>query len=135
MEKPLKVDHIGIAVRSIKDVLKIYESLGLKVERIEEVKEEKVIIAMIRVGETRLELLEPLNEECTVAKFIEKRGEGLHHIAFSYGEIRETGRELSSRGLKLVYEEPKVIPGKREINFIHPGATHGVLLEIVKNYS
>ncbi|MEM0118554.1 MAG: methylmalonyl-CoA epimerase [Conexivisphaerales archaeon] len=127
-----KLDHIGIAVRNVDVASKTYALLGFPLISKEEVPEEGVKIAMLKAGETRIELLEPLNSNSVIAKFLEKRGEGIHHIAFLYDDVKSAGRQASARGFHLIYSEPRLIPGRREINFIHPGSTHGVLFELVK---
>jgi methylmalonyl-CoA/ethylmalonyl-CoA epimerase len=131
---PKKIDHIGIAVKNIEVASKTYALLGFPVISKEEVPEEGVKIAMLKIGESKIELLEPLNSNSTIARFIEKRGEGIHHIAFLYDDAKSAGEIASQRGFKLIYPEPKIIPGKREINFIHPDSTHGVLFELVKMF-
>ncbi|MEM3684435.1 MAG: methylmalonyl-CoA epimerase [Conexivisphaerales archaeon] len=131
---PKRLDHIGIAVRNVDVASKTYALLGFSLMSKEEVPEEGVKIAMLNAGETRIELLEPLNSNSVIAKFLEKRGEGIHHIAFLYDDVKAAGRQASTRGFHLVYTEPKLIPKRREINFIHPGSTHGVLFELVRRF-
>jgi len=130
--KPKKIDHIGIAVRNIDVASKTYALLGFPVINKEEVPEEGVKIAMLKVGESKIELLEPIDSSSSIAKFLEKRGEGIHHIAFLYDDAKSAGKMASARGFRLIYPEPKLVSGKREINFIHPESTHGVLFEFVK---
>jgi methylmalonyl-CoA epimerase len=133
MVKPVRIDHIGIAVRSLDEAIAVYkEVLDLELISVEDVKEEKVRIAMLRIGETRIELLEPLTRDSVIYRFLQKRGPGIHHIAFEYEDAREASTNLKKKGLKLVYPEVEVISGLREVNFIHPESTGGVLLEIVK---
>jgi methylmalonyl-CoA epimerase len=132
---PKKVDHIGIAVRSVDEACAFYrDTLGLRLIKKETVEEEKVRIAMFKVGETYVELLEPTSPESSVAKFIEKRGEGIHHLAFGYDDVKEAQEFCKMRGAVLVHPEPEDLKGDRVVNFIHPKSTHGVLLELVKRY-
>ncbi len=127
----IKVDHIGIAVKSISEALKLYEeSLGIKCEGIEEVPEQKVKTAFLPIGDTEIELLESTAPDGPVAKFIEKRGEGLHHIALRVENIEEALEELKKKGIRLIDEKPRKGAGGARIAFLHPKATGGVLLEI-----
>ncbi len=132
---PKKVDHIGIAVRNLDEAVAFYqETLGLPLVKREEVAEEKVRIAMFKAGETYVELLEPTSPESSVAKFIEKRGEGIHHMALGYDDVLKAQEHCKSKGAILVRPEPEDLKGDRVVNFIHPKSTHGVLLELVKRY-
>jgi methylmalonyl-CoA epimerase len=131
-----KVDHIGIAVRSLEDSLDLYTRiLGLELVGVEEVAQEGVRIAMLRLGEVHIELLEPIDPGGTVARFVEKRGPGIHHIAFSCGDVEAAGEELKNHGLQLVYPRAEEIRGLRVVNFIHPRSSSGVLLELVRRLS
>jgi len=126
-----KIDHIGIAVRKIEDSLPLYRDLlGLKNIRIEKVPEQKVRVAMIRVGEVKIELLEALGADSPVAKFIEKRGEGIHHIALSTDNVREALKKLSADGVQLVNQQPTRRGNEYEVAFIHPSSTGKVLIEL-----
>ena len=128
-----KIEHIGIAVKSIEESLTYYEDiLGLKCYAIEEVKEQKVKTAFLKIGETKLELLEATSNDSPIAKFIEKRGEGIHHIAFDTNEIKETLNELKNKGIRLIDETPRKGAEGLEIAFLHPKSTGGVLTEICK---
>jgi len=132
---PTKVDHVGIAVRSVDEACKFYEeTLGLKLVKKETVEEEKVRIAMFKVGESYVELLEPLSADSTIARFIEKRGEGIHHMALGYDDVKEAHDFCKMKGAFMVYPEPEDLKGDRIVDFVHPKSTHGVLLEIVKRY-
>ncbi len=133
MVKILKIDHLGIAVKNLDEAVKLYKDiLGLELVKVEEVPEEKVRIAMFKVGESYIELLEGTSPESAISKFIEKRGEGIHHIALRVDNIREAVKELKNK-VKLVYEEPRTVAkGERTITFIHPKSAHGVLLELVE---
>ncbi|PCN50992.1 methylmalonyl-CoA epimerase [Candidatus Geothermarchaeota archaeon ex4572_27] len=127
-----RVDHIGIAVRDVRKAIDVYrDKLGLKLVKIEEVEAEKVRIAMFKVGETYIELLEPTSPDSALAKFLEKRGEGVHHIALRVDDINKAVEDLRSRGMEFTYEKPRELHD-RKIIFIHPKHVHGVLLELVE---
>jgi methylmalonyl-CoA/ethylmalonyl-CoA epimerase len=126
-----KVDHIGIAVKSIEDSLPYYtETLGLKLLHIEEVLSEKVRVAFIDSGNVKLELLQPIDESSAVHSFIEKKGEGIHHVAFGVTNIQERLNELKEKGVRLIQETPKVGAGGAQVAFIHPKSSGGVLYEL-----
>lgn len=126
-----KVDHIGIAVKSIEETLKFYEgALGIKCTGKEVVEDQKVVTAFLPVGDTEVELLESTSNDGTIAKYIEKKGEGLHHIAFRVDDIEKTLEELKAQGFRLIDEKPRLGAGGAKIAFIHPKATNGVLIEI-----
>ncbi len=129
--KVIKIDHIGIAVKSIDEARKLYESiLGLKYEGSETVEEQKVTTAFFPIGDTEIELLESTDPEGPIAKFIEKRGEGIQHIAFRVENIEEALEELKKQGIKLIDEKPRIGAGGAKIAFLHPKATGGVLIEL-----
>jgi methylmalonyl-CoA/ethylmalonyl-CoA epimerase len=126
-----KVSHIGIAVKNISEALKIYrDQLNLKFEGEEEVPSQGVKIAFLRVNETRIELLEPLSENSPVARFLAKRGEGVHHIALETDNIEEDFQRLKGKGLVFVDEKPRTSERGVKIAFLHPKSTKGVLLEL-----
>lgn len=126
-----QIDHIGIAVRSISEALKPYtEVLGLHLEGIEEVPEQKVKTAFLVVGESHLELLESTDPEGPIAKFIETRGEGIQHIALRVPDIDAAIRRCQEAGLRLLNETPRIGAGGAKIVFVHPKSTGGVLLEL-----
>ena len=126
-----KISHIGIAVKDLDEAVRFYrEALHLEVEGIEEVKDQKVKIAFIPVGESRIELLESTDPEGPIAKFITKRGEGIHHLAFEVEGIEEALQELKGSGVRLVDEKPRIGAHKAKIAFLHPRSTRGVLLEL-----
>jgi len=128
------VDHIAVAVKSIDDALKLYRDvLEFKLVKIEDVEEEKVRIAMFKIGETFIELLEPKTHDGVVAKFISERGEGVHHIALRVENIDNALREIAGRGLRVVYSNSRSLKDRR-INFIHPRDTHGVMIELVERF-
>lgn len=125
----MKLDHIGIAVKSI-DAARIYQDLGLKIDHVEDVRTQGVKTAFIAVGDTNLELLEPLSSDSPVAKFIEKRGEGIHHICFRVTDIESHLERLRQQGYRLINEAP--VPGAHgcRVAFLHPAAGNGVLIEL-----
>ena len=124
-----KLDHIGIAVKSL-DAARIYESLGLIVEHVETVETQKVKTAFLSVGDANLELLEPSSPDSPIAKFIEKRGEGIHHICLRVDDIEAQLERLKAEGYRLVNEAP--VPGAHgcRVAFLHPSAGNGVLIEL-----
>jgi len=130
----VRIDHIGIAVKNLDEAVKFYKDvLGLELEDIEEVPEENVRVAMFRVGETYIELLQGITQDSAISKFIEKRGEGIHHIAIRVDDVDRSTEVLKSRGAVLVYDKARLVSkGSRKINFVHPKSTGGVLLELVE---
>ena len=126
--KPV-LDHIGIAVRSI-DAARIYEALGLTIDHVETVETQGVRTAFLSVGDAKLELLEPTGPESSVAKFIEKRGEGIHHICLRVDNIEEHLARLKEAGFRLINDAP--VPGAHgcRVAFLHPAAGNGVLIEL-----
>jgi methylmalonyl-CoA epimerase len=126
------IDHLGIAVKSLAAAKAIYERLGLNVSAEETVEHEKVRLVMVPVGESRLELLEPTSEDSTIAKFIAKRGEGLHHVCMKVPDLRAAVEHLKKDGVKLVSEEIKTGAGGHQYVFVHPSSAGGVLLELVQ---
>jgi methylmalonyl-CoA/ethylmalonyl-CoA epimerase len=129
----MKLEHLGIATRAIDEALEFWrDALGLEVGPVEEVAEQKVRVAMLPLGESRVELLEPTSEDSPVAKFLEKRGPGIHHIAVRVPDIRATLMSLKERGARLIDETPRVGAGGCLVAFIHPSTTGGVLLELVE---
>ncbi len=126
-----KIEHIGIAVKNIEQSRKFYEEvLGLKCYAIEEVSDQKVKTAFFKVGQTKIELLEPTSEDSPVAKFIEKRGEGLHHIAFAVEDTTEALNDAVKKGIRLIDKTPRKGAEGLSIAFLHPKSTNGVLFEI-----
>ena len=124
-----KLDHIGIAVRSL-EAAKIYEDLGLSVQHVESVETQKVKTAFLSVGDSNLELLEPTSPDSPIAKFIEKRGEGIHHICLRVDDIEAHLERLKAAGYRLINEHP--VPGAHgcRVAFLHPAAGNGVLIEL-----
>jgi methylmalonyl-CoA/ethylmalonyl-CoA epimerase len=125
-----RVDHIGIAVRSLQESVPLYRAIGLQPSGVEEIPSEMVRVTLFAVGETRIELLEPTTPESPIARFIAKRGEGLHHICLEVEDIRVTMAELSAQGFRLLSEEPKAGANARQVCFIHPKSAGGVLIEL-----
>jgi len=129
-----KIDHLGIAVKSLASAKTIYEKLGLHIMPEEIVPQEKVRVAMVPVGESRVELLEPTSEDSTIAKFIAKRGEGLHHVCMRVPDLPAIVAKLKGDGVRLVSEEIKTGAGGHRYVFVHPASTGGVLLELVEGH-
>lgn len=126
-----KIDHLGIAVHSIAQARLFYENvLGLTCERIEEVESQKVRTAFFSVGDTHIELLEPTDPDSPVAKFLNKNGEGIHHIGYASDTLEQELEKARENGCKLINEEPVPGAGGKRIAFLHPKSTHGVLTEI-----
>jgi len=127
-----RIDHLGIAVKSLAAARGIYEKLGLSVSPEEVVEQEKVRLVMVPVGDSRLELLEATSEDSTIAKFIAKRGEGLHHVCMRVPDLAAAVEKLKRDGVRLVSEEIKVGAGGHRYVFVHPSSAAGVLLELVE---
>lgn len=126
-----KVDHIGIAVKNLDETLKFYEDvLGFKCVAEEVVEEQKVRTAFLPLGDTEIELLESTSEDGPIAKFIEKKGEGIQHIAYKVDDIEKKLEELKAKGIRLIDEKPRRGAGGAMIAFLHPKSTFGVLIEI-----
>ncbi len=128
---PSKIEHIGIAVKDLDKSISLYEEmLGYKCYKIEEVKDQKVRTAFFKIGETKLELLEATSQESPVAKFIEKRGEGIHHIAFSVKDIDRSLQTVEEKGIRLIDKKSRKGTEGMDIGFLHPASTFGVLMEL-----
>jgi methylmalonyl-CoA epimerase len=129
----MKIDHLGIATREIAEALSFWrDSLGLELNEVEEVTEQKVRIAMLPLGESRVELLEPTAPDSPIAKFLEKRGPGLHHIAIQVEDILRSLDRLKRQGARLIDESPRPGAGGSLVAFVHPSSANGVLLELVQ---
>ena len=126
------IDHLGIAVKSLAVAKNIYETLGLSVSPEETVEAEQVRLVMVPVGESRLELLEPTSENSPIAKFIAKRGEGLHHVSLRVPDLAAAVERLKKDGVRLVSNDIKVGAGGHRYVFVHPSSAGGVLLELVE---
>jgi methylmalonyl-CoA/ethylmalonyl-CoA epimerase len=129
--KILKIDHLGIAVNSIEEGKNLWtDALGLTFEGVETVEEQKVTTAFFPVGESEVELLESTDPDGPVAKFLEKKGQGVHHVAFRVENIEAALAELKEKGIRLIDETPRKGAGGAKIAFLHPKATNGVLVEL-----
>ena len=126
------IDHLGIAVKSLAAAMGIYEKLGLTASPEEIVEGEQVRLVMVPVGESRLELLEATSEDSAVAKFIAKRGEGLHHVCLRVPDLTAAVERLKKDGVRLVSNEIKIGAGGHRYVFVHPSSASGVLLELVE---
>ena len=126
-----KIDHIGIAVKSIEEARKFYEDiLGMTVTEIEEIPDQKVKVAFIPSGDSELELLQSTDPQGPIAKYIEAKGQGIQHIALRVDDIEQTLADLKDKGVRLIDEKPRIGAGGAKIAFIHPKATFGTLVEI-----
>jgi methylmalonyl-CoA/ethylmalonyl-CoA epimerase len=132
--KPSHIEHIGIAVSDLKNSISFYEKVfGLKCYNIEEVADQKVRTAFFMVGQTKIELLEPTDPEGPIGKFIEKKGEGIHHIAFAVDNITEQLKHAEKEGVRLIDISPRKGAEGLDIAFLHPKSASGVLIEICEN--
>ncbi|MDD2986845.1 methylmalonyl-CoA epimerase [Flavobacterium sp.] len=128
------IEHIGIAVKSLEEAIPFWEKqLGLKCYNIEEVKEQKVRTAFFQIGQSKIELLESTDPEGPIGKFIEKKGEGIHHLALAVKNIQQNLDELAEKNVQLIDKTPRKGAEGLSIAFIHPKSTHGVLLELCEN--
>jgi len=125
-----RIDHVGIAVRSIAEARKLYEAMGLRVEAIEEVPYDGVRVALIPCGDSRIELLEPIADDSPVARFLDRRGPGIHHLCLATDDVRSASQRLRQDGFELIRPEPTRGAGGCWIQFIHPKSTGGVLIEV-----
>ena len=125
-----KIDHLGVAVPSIDEAMDVYRALGLAETKREDVPSQKVVAAFLPVGESRIELLEPTSADSPVAKFLAKRGGGIHHVCFAVEDIDAALEDLSRRGFRLIHRE--AVPGAdgKRVAFLHPESGHGVLIEL-----
>ena len=130
----MKLDHIGLATRQLDEGLALWrDTLGLKVDATEEIAEQGVRVAMLAIGDTHVELLEPTSPESPVGKFLTKRGPGIHHVAVAVEDIHASLADLKKRGARLIDETPRVGARGCLVAFIHPATTNGVLLELVQH--
>lgn len=127
-----RISHIGIAVKDLEAGIAFYQSLGLELEGIEEVPSQKVRVAFLPCGDTRIELLCPTSEDSPVAKYIEKKGEGIQHIAFSVDDLAAALKETEEKGIILIDKEPRPGAHHADIAFLHPKSSMGVLIELCK---
>jgi len=127
------IDHLGIAVKSLEQSKRFYENLGLRVMPEETVAQEKVKLAMVPMGESRIELLEPISEDSPIARFLAKRGEGLHHVALHVEDLESAVASLKSSGVRLINEQIQIGAGGHKYVFVHPSSAGGVLLELCES--
>ncbi|HHM23723.1 MAG TPA: methylmalonyl-CoA epimerase, partial [Bacteroidetes bacterium] len=126
-----KIDHVAVAVRNLEEQIRFYETVfGLRCGGVEEIPDQKVRVAVFPVGEVRIELLEPTSADSPVAKFLEKRGEGLHHLAFLVDDLEAALEKAAAAGVELVDKKPRLGEGGKRIAFLHPRSTSGVLTEL-----
>ncbi|MCA0982824.1 methylmalonyl-CoA epimerase [Halobacillus yeomjeoni] len=131
---PKKIAHIGIAVENLEEAMAFYEkSLGVSAESIEKVPMDHVEVAFLKVGETMLELIQPLNEKSPVFTFIQKRGQGIHHIAFEIEDLQRRIDILQNEGIRMIDNSPRRGAGGHDVAFAHPSSSYGVLLEYVQS--
>lgn len=129
----MKINHLGIATKGIEEALKFWQdALGLENIHTETVEDQKVRVAMLPIGESRVELLEPTSDDSPISKFLEKRGGGIHHIAIEVDDIESTLAQLKAKGMRLIDESPRIGAEGCLVAFIHPSSANGVLLEIVQ---
>lgn len=129
-----QIEHIGIAVKNLNESIKFYETvLGLKCYSIEEVKDQKVRTAFFKIGETKIELLESTEQDGPIAKFIEKKGEGIHHIAYTVNNLNGALKELESTGIQLIDKVPRKGAEGLNIAFLHPKSANGILIELCEH--
>lgn len=131
----MKLDHIGIAVGSIEEALKTYQSLGFHVEDIVTIPEQKVRLAILPIGQSRIELLEPTGANSVIQKFLEKKGQGIHHLCFEVENLEQKVNELKQTSVLILDQMPCRGYGDRKVAFLHPKTTHGVLIELVEEGS
>jgi methylmalonyl-CoA epimerase len=129
----VKVDHIGIATKSLKDASVWQSALGLEVAHTEEVLDQGVRVSMLPIGETRIELLEPLSEDSPVGRFLQKRGPGIHHVAVQVEDIEAALSRFRQQGARLIDERPRLGADGCLVAFVHPSSANGVLLELVQH--
>lgn len=130
----MKINHLGIATNGIDEALKFWsDALGLENVHTETVEDQKVRVAMLPIGETRIELLEPTSEDSPISKFLQKRGGGIHHIAVEVENIEESLAKLKQEGMRLIDEKPRIGAEGCLVAFVHPSSANGVLLELVQS--
>jgi methylmalonyl-CoA/ethylmalonyl-CoA epimerase len=136
MQADIKIQHLGVAVSSIDDALGFWrDALGLELKEMEVVADQGVRVAMLPIGESRIELLEATGEETPVGKFIARRGAGLHHLCVEVSDIAARLAELKARGIRLIDDQPRIGAGGALVAFIHPGSTGGILIELTQSGS
>jgi methylmalonyl-CoA/ethylmalonyl-CoA epimerase len=129
----MKINHLGIATKGIDEALKFWsDALGLENVHTEVVEDQKVRVAMLPIGESRVELLEPTSDDSPISKFLEKRGGGIHHIAVEVDDIQASLSQLKAKGMRLIDEAPRIGAEGCLVAFVHPSSANGVLLELVQ---
>ena len=128
-----KISHIGIAVENIQEAIGLYSLLGFEISNIEELKEWKIKTAFVHIGESSLELIQPTHKDSTIQKFLDKRGPGIHHIAFEVGDIEAKIKDLQAKDIILIDKKPRIGAGGTKVAFLHPKSTEGVLIEICQH--
>lgn len=129
-----KINHIGIAVKNLENAIPFYrDQLGMQFEGTEEVAEQRVRVAFLKIGESRIELLEPTTTDSPVAKFLEKNGEGIHHLAYEVEDIEQVLADFREKGVRLIDEQPRVGAHNSRIAFLHPKSSGGVLTEVCQS--
>ncbi|MEX0880744.1 MAG: methylmalonyl-CoA epimerase [Thermoanaerobaculia bacterium] len=128
--KAYKIDHLGVAVASIDGAMEVYRALGLSESRREEVPSQRVVAAFLPVGDSRIELLEPTSKDSPIAKFLGKRGEGIHHVCFAVDDLEAALADLTAKGFRLIHPVPIAGADGKRVAFLHPEAGHGVLIEL-----
>ena len=130
----MKINHLGIATKGIDEALKFWaDALGLENIHTETVEDQKVRVAMLPIGESRIELLEPTSDDSPISKFLEKRGGGIHHIAVEVNDIEASLKQLKNKGMRLIDEQPRIGAEGCLVAFVHPSSANGVLLELVQS--
>jgi len=128
----MKLDHIGVAVRSIEQAVRTFQLLGFNAKEIVSIQEQGVRVALLPAGESRIELLEPLGDQSVIQKFLDSKGEGIHHLCFCVQNLAQKLQELSGTDLRIVDQPSDKGYGNRKVAFLHPKGTHGVLIELVE---
>ena len=129
----MKINHLGVATKGIDEALKFWsDALGLENVHTEVVEDQKVRVAMLPIGDSRIELLEPTSDDSPISKFLEKRGGGIHHIAVEVDDIRASLAKLKAKGMRLIDEDPRIGAENCLVAFVHPASANGVLLELVQ---
>ncbi len=131
MSRVSRIDHLAIVVDDIETALKFWrDGLGLEVSHVEDVPDQSAVVTFLTIGDQNVELVEPTDNESGMARFLEKRGPGMHHVALEVEDIEDSLEHLEAAGIRLIHDEPVVGAGGRRIAFIHPESTHGVLVEL-----
>ncbi len=131
MSRVSRIDHLAIVVDDIEKALKFWrDGLGLEVSHVEDVPDQSAVVTFLTIGDQNVELVEPTGDESGMARFLEKRGPGMHHVALEVEDIEDSLEHLEAAGIRLIHDEPVVGAGGRRIAFIHPESTHGVLVEL-----